>query len=225
MTDFKNVEVDILQFTENEIFYKYCPALNLIGHGKTLLRSTQSFDIVFQEYIAYTAKNLTFLADIKSLNWQSTRTKYIIPPLSQLYHNNENLKRILDELEFTKITASLDLPDVTKELCIKPIIYGILDSPQRYGVQAWAIDGQTGDLISQHFCSSEGFAKSDLGFTEPLFNKMAFSDDTHTTVRFNSTQLEHYAGIYPDGYNLIWIGQWQNSQIIKNIIQLHGKKF
>jgi len=225
MTNFKNVQVDILQFNEDGLFYNYCPALHLTGYGKTLLASTQSFDIVFQEYIVYTVENLTFLADIKSLNWQSTRTEYLIPTLSQLSHIDENLKRILDELEFIKITASLDLPDVTKELCIKPIIYGILDSPQRYGVQAWAINGQTGDIISQHFCSSEGFAKSDLGFTGPLFNKAAFSDDSHSTVSFNSERLEKYSVLYPDGFDLIWIGSWQNNEIIKNIIQLHGKKF
>ncbi len=43
------------------------------------------------------------------------------------------------------------------------MIYGILDSPiDHHGVQAYAIDGNTGEILDQHFCSSETFAKNDL---------------------------------------------------------------
>lgn len=85
-------------------------------------------------------------------------------------------------------------------------LYGILEPETPYGVQAFTLDLEKQEIVTSHFCSSEGFAKSDLGFNEPLFEKYAFSDDVHSTVRFNSSVLQKYHELYPDGFELVWIG-------------------
>ncbi len=98
--------------------------------------------------------------------------------------------------------------DNEKEL---PVIYGITDHETEHGVQAYAIDGQTGEILETHFCSSVNFAKSDLGFSGPLFEKVAFSNDEHCTVQFNRERLGTYSDRYPDGYRLEWVGHWTNN--------------
>ena len=101
-----------------------------------------------------------------------------------------------------------------------PIIYGILEGWSSYGVQAHSIDGQTGQIIESHFCSSENFAKSDLGFTDPYMLKWdSFSDDVHSTVNFNKTRKEKYLKLYPDGYEMQWIGDWTSSENIVELIE------
>ena len=94
-------------------------------------------------------------------------------------------------------------------------IYGITELPSPQGVQAYAIDGDTGELIDQHFCSSESFAKSDLGFTDPLFTyHHGAPTSPHPTDTFNEKRHRRYAELYPDGYELVWVGYWQNDERI-----------
>jgi len=92
-------------------------------------------------------------------------------------------------------------------------IYGIIEEPSRHGVQAYAIDGDTGEAIDQHFCSSESFAQSDLGFTEPLFtwNPVA-PREVHSTAIFHNQRHQKYAEMYPDGYRLEWVGDWRGDE-------------
>jgi len=126
---------------------------------------------------------------------------------------NENLKYQ---------TANNDKGDVTGSSL--PVIYGILEEPSRFGVQAYAIDGQTGEVIDQHFCSSEGFAKSDLGFTDPLMIKWdSFSDETYSTVHFNAERKKKYLEIFPNGYTMLWVGYWQNNSEVVRLREQQAK--
>lgn len=100
------------------------------------------------------------------------------------------------------------------------LVYGIITSKGGSGVQAHAIDGKTGEIISSHFCSSEGFAKSDLGFTDPLFQRIGYGDavnDIHSTVYFNEAMRKKYSDLYPDGCILQWIGWWENDPVVKQL--------
>lgn len=104
-----------------------------------------------------------------------------------------------------------------------PVIYGILEEPSTFGVQASAIDGDTGEVIEQHFCSSENFAKSDLGFTDPLMLKWdSFSDETHSTVHFNAERKKKYLERFPNGYTMEWVGFWKNHP---KVVELRKKDF
>lgn len=85
-------------------------------------------------------------------------------------------------------------------------IYGIINATSPSGVQG-VTTLEDGTIISTHFSSSEGFAKSDLGFGESLFTKDPFCDKPHCTAVFNENMKEKYDGMFPDGYKLVWLGK------------------
>lgn len=106
-----------------------------------------------------------------------------------------------------------------------PVIYGITEEPNRLGLQAYAIDGQTGEILEKHFCSSAGFAKSDLGFTEPIFQKWdSFSNEVHSTVGFNKQCHKNYGEKYPDGFRLEWIGPYSEYPDITRFMEQYYAK-
>ena len=74
-------------------------------------------------------------------------------------------------------------------------LYGIIRAYYAgSGVEAFAVN-EKGKIISQHFCSSEGFAKSDLGFSKVYMESSA---------SFNSERKEVYKKLGYDEF--IWIG-------------------
>lgn len=88
-----------------------------------------------------------------------------------------------------------------------PVIYGITEHETRNGLQGYAIDGQTGEVLESHYCSSEGFAKNDLGFSKIPMEASAY---------FHKKVHETYSKKYPEGYRMEWIGFWKsNSKIIE----------
>jgi len=98
-------------------------------------------------------------------------------------------------------------------------IYGIITVTNNYGVQGVAIDGNTGEVVASHFCSSENFAKSDLGFSGPLFQHVAFSSDEHSTVGFNERMKNKYSELYPNGYELVWVGHYTNNDVVVELLK------
>jgi len=109
-----------------------------------------------------------------------------------------------------------------------PIIYGVMDYPSPHGVQAFALDPHDETILNSHFCSSENFAKSDLGFSGPLFEYMPFTDnkEKHSTVYFNEQVHKDYAAKYPNGYKMIWFGLVYNSDELKSKLdRAYEKKF
>lgn len=92
----------------------------------------------------------------------------------------------------------------------KTILYGITDPPHQSGLQAYAIDSITGEIVSSHFCSSEIFAKSDLGFTDSC-------DESSNS--FNMKVHEEYKAKYPKGYELVWIGDYTGDKRITRLMK------
>ena len=83
-------------------------------------------------------------------------------------------------------------------------IYGITEIPNDFGLQAYAIDGDTGEVIEKHFCSNESFAKSDLGFN---------LETARESESFYNKCLEKYKKLFGK-FELIWVGDYQDSKII-----------
>jgi len=79
------------------------------------------------------------------------------------------------------------------------VIVGFYDQQTVSGIQAYAVDARDGETMAAHFCSSESWAKSDLGFTIqgiPLGGSDQFNIQTNRV----------YAHKYPDGYITFWLG-------------------
>lgn len=91
----------------------------------------------------------------------------------------------------------------------KAVIYGITEQPFRGDVQAWAIDGETGEPISSHVSSNDLYAKHDLGFADtPIEESEGHHKRNH----------EIYAAKYPQGYEMVWIGNYDGNRMISDLI-------
>jgi len=64
-----NVEfqLPVISFIDDNTNIIYCPALDLSGYGNDELEARASFDTVVEEYLEYTTKKKTLLADLKKL--------------------------------------------------------------------------------------------------------------------------------------------------------------
>jgi hypothetical protein len=111
-------------------------------------------------------------------------------------------------------------PDVNKKDNTPVVIYGIIEAHSKTSVQAFAIDGQTGEIIRRCISSNANFALSDLGFSEPFMDKWdSFSNEPHSTIKFNSSALEEYKKRYPDGFRLSWQGvAWRGNKSLVDLI-------
>lgn len=89
-------------------------------------------------------------------------------------------------------------------------IYGyiIQDSINASGLEAIAVANNK--IIANHISSNEGFAKADLGF-----------EHASPSEHHNKRRHELFAKLFPNGYELIWVGEktWQeltSEILIKN---------
>jgi hypothetical protein len=60
------IEIDLIEFQENGLYYAYTPALDLIGYGHTKHEAHKSWEIVLGEYFKYTMNKSTFIADLEN---------------------------------------------------------------------------------------------------------------------------------------------------------------
>lgn len=79
------------------------------------------------------------------------------------------------------------------------VIVGFYDSHNQHGIQAHAVDARDGETMASHFCSGEGWAKSDLGFSIQGI-PLGGSDEN------NEQRNQVYSHKYPNGYVMFWIG-------------------
>lgn len=84
------------------------------------------------------------------------------------------------------------------------IIYGVV---QKYdycdNVSAYAIDGNSNELVAKHVSSSESWAWNDLGFNKNNKNN----------------KNTKYDALYPDGYELVWLGSNINDSRIRKFVE------
>lgn len=92
-----------------------------------------------------------------------------------------------------------------------PVIYGIVDDQGQFGLQAFALDPQDETILANHFCSSESWAQSDLGFD---------GSETHFAKERNSI----YKNKYPNGYKLEWLGNWNHSTSLTEMLDRAYRK-
>lgn len=109
------LRIDILEYGEDGIFYVYCPALELIGYGKSVEEARNSWETVLEEYVSYTVNKNTLAEDLKRHGWitkmNSKKKKEFIPPtFTWIVQNNQQAKDVYNEYEFSKRTTSVNLP-------------------------------------------------------------------------------------------------------------------
>jgi hypothetical protein len=106
------VNLKVVLFEEEAIFFAYLPSLDLTGYGKTIAEAKDSLKIVLDEYLRYTLNKNTFFIDLQRLGWNmKSKKKLLTPPqMSDLIHSNEQLRDIINHKQFTTSNYTVNLP-------------------------------------------------------------------------------------------------------------------
>jgi hypothetical protein len=109
------VNLNIIIFKEDETQIVYCPALNITGYGVTEKEAMDSFKISIGEYFVYTSNKKTLRKDLESLGWKirkSLRKPASPPDMTYLLNTNDEFRKIFDNYDYLKTSASIALPAI-----------------------------------------------------------------------------------------------------------------
>jgi len=105
-----DLRVEIIEFQDKEIFYAYTPSLNIMGYGKNAQEARKSWEVVFEEYIRYTANKKTLIKDLESYGWTISK-KHIDPPsFDWLIQNNQQARDVFNKHDFNKTSKPIKVP-------------------------------------------------------------------------------------------------------------------
>lgn len=107
-----SINVPIISFQEDELFYVYMPSLDLTGYGDTEKIAMESFMVVLDEFFRYTINKNTLLVELKRLGWKikSKKKPMHAPQFSELINTNEQLKDIVNYKQYTTSNFDLNVP-------------------------------------------------------------------------------------------------------------------
>ena len=106
----KAMSLSLISYKDDEAYYSYCPALELIGYGDNEQEAQDSFKIVLEEYIRYTTENQTLIADLKSLGWKRHGKKLRPPKIAESLQKNDVFSAIFNKYDFVKRSIPVKLP-------------------------------------------------------------------------------------------------------------------
>lgn len=106
------VNLQVLVFEEENVYFAYMPSLDLTGYGKTEEEAKESLTIVLDEFLKYTLDKNTLFIEMQRLGWKikSKEKPMYAPPMSDLINSNEQLKEIVNSKEYITLNYQVDLP-------------------------------------------------------------------------------------------------------------------
>lgn len=105
------VTVDIIEYQEEDIFYVYSPALDLIGYGQNDQEARQSWEVILEEYLDYALNKKTLIKDLQSRGWVVKGKKQFKPPtFSWMLQHNEQLTDMYNKHNFHKTSRPISVP-------------------------------------------------------------------------------------------------------------------
>jgi predicted RNase H-like HicB family nuclease len=106
------VKVDLIEYEEEGVYFVYSPAFDLVGYGNTQQEARDSWEIVLEEYFAYTLNKKTLTKDLESRGWavKKKARQFKTPTLSWMLQNNEQLTDIYDNHNFRKVSHPVSVP-------------------------------------------------------------------------------------------------------------------
>lgn len=107
-----SVNVPVILFEEDHIWYAYLPSFDLTGYGNDIEEAKKSLTIVLDEFIRYTLNKDTFLSELRRMGWviKSKNKPMKAPKMSDLVEENEQLKDILDTKQISTIKYPVNIP-------------------------------------------------------------------------------------------------------------------
>ena len=112
--DNKNITVNLqmIEFEEDECTIVYCPALDVSGYGKNLQEASDSFKISLDEFFKYGLHKKTIFDELKSMGWKikHNHANMQAPSMTKLLEKNENFSRIFNNSDFRKYDKKVEIP-------------------------------------------------------------------------------------------------------------------
>lgn len=106
------VNLQVLVFEEENVYFAYMPSLDLTGYGKTEEEAKESLTIVLDEFFKYTLDKNTLFIEMQRLGWRirSKKNPLYAPQMSDLINSNEQLKEIVNSRQYTTLNYQVDIP-------------------------------------------------------------------------------------------------------------------
>jgi hypothetical protein len=112
--DSVEVDLNLISFIEEELYYVYSPEMDLYGYGQTDVQARESFDFILRETLQKLTKEGVLFDELKKLGWfikQSRKTVELVVPLfSDLVNVNSELKEIVDTKIYTRYLYAVNIP-------------------------------------------------------------------------------------------------------------------
>jgi len=106
------VNVQVILFKEDDIWYAYLPALDINGYGNNEDEAKESLKIAINEFIRFTPNKKTFFDELKHLGWiiKKSKKSFIAPKISEMINENEELKEIVDSRSYKSDDYQVRVP-------------------------------------------------------------------------------------------------------------------
>ena len=105
-------ELALISFEEDNMFFIYCPALDLTGYGNDENAAKDSFSQTLKMYLDYTTNKKTLSKDLELHGWiVKGNKKPKAPDFDFLFRNNEQFKSIVNNKDFSKYKEQIYLPE------------------------------------------------------------------------------------------------------------------
>ena len=105
-------ELALISFEDENVFFVYCPALDITGYGYDTNEAKKSFAQSLKMYFEYTTNKKTLSKDLESHGWiVKNKRKLKSPDFDFLFKHNEQFKRIVNERNFSKYNEQVQFPE------------------------------------------------------------------------------------------------------------------
>ena len=107
-----NMELTLISFIEDNVYFVYCPALDLTGYGDNEKEAKNSFSQTLKMYIDYTTDKKTFIQDLEGHGWMVKNRKNLkSPDFDFLLQYNKQFKSIVNKRNFSKFKEEIQLSE------------------------------------------------------------------------------------------------------------------
>ncbi|MBW7891171.1 MAG: hypothetical protein H3C48_09160 [Chitinophagaceae bacterium] len=106
------INVQVLFFEEDDIYYAFLPSFDLMGYGKTEKEAKESLKVVLDEFLRYTLNKNTLYIELQRLGWKirSKKKPMLAPQISDLINTNEELREIVNSKQYTTSNYQVSVP-------------------------------------------------------------------------------------------------------------------
>lgn len=103
-----HVNLDVITWQEEGVFYYFSPALDLIGYGQSDEEAQQSFEIMLAEFVDYTHNKRTMFDELERLGWTVNKRKKRMQPPNQeeLLQDNEEYRNLMNRQDIKTTVKS-----------------------------------------------------------------------------------------------------------------------